>query len=136
MSGLKYEKPPGEKEQPRLIPFGMSGLKFLTQRQAHFRALSHPVWDEWIEIMFRNERKLPYWRLIPFGMSGLKCRFCIDRSINRFKSHPVWDEWIEIESKFDREKLLEESHPVWDEWIEMDGIIDSVIGFIVSSRLG
>ena len=33
---------------------------------------SHPVWDEWIEIMFwRNEMK------------------------NRM-SHPVWDEWIEI----------------------------------------
>ena len=55
-----------------LIPFGMSGLKCLTSQRLVRVILSHPVWDEWIEIFARLKGNLS------------------------ILSHPVWDEWIEI----------------------------------------
>ena len=57
---------------------------------------SHPVWDEWIEITG------------PIGPQGPK------------GSHPVWDEWIEMNTQWQRIRHRP-SHPVWDEWIEMPG---------------
>ena len=57
--------------------------------------MSHPVWDEWIEIRIRTPGKQTVLRLIPFGMSGLKFRSGSVR-VKFLGSHPVWDEWIEI----------------------------------------
>ena len=50
----------------------MSGLKCLTSQRLVRVILSHPVWDEWIEIFARLKGNLS------------------------ILSHPVWDEWIEI----------------------------------------
>ena len=39
-----------------LIPFGMSGLKCRGNSNLCDNTMSHPVWDEWIEIMFWRKR--------------------------------------------------------------------------------
>ena len=41
--------------------------------------MSHPVWDEWIEIQKDGRRYGRVNGLIPFGMSGLKYTQCPDR---------------------------------------------------------
>ncbi len=56
-----------------LIPFGMSGLKSYYHRLYPIYIVSHPVWDEWIEMTHCKAIISPFRnRLIPFGMSGLK----------------------------------------------------------------
>ena len=52
MSGLKfYQKQLVSMTWYGLIPFGMSGLKSVAEPALRSLALSHPVWDEWIEIL-------------------------------------------------------------------------------------
>ena len=80
--------------ETRLFPYGKSGLKCLFPRSHRQRALSLPVWEEWIEIVRRADRR------------------------NALKSLPVWEEWIEI-GKTALNLGRAESLPVWEEWIEM-----------------
>ncbi len=54
----------------------MSGLKFRNPYKGKGARLSHPAWDEWIE--------MPKFEFI----------------INHIDSHPAWDEWIEIFYRF------------------------------------
>ena len=86
-------------QEDRLIPFGMSGLKLPLFSGYSYNELSHPVWDEWIEIDARISSVFPSARLIPFGMSGLKYCFGVPVDSDR-RSHPVWDEWIEISGRY------------------------------------
>ena len=58
--------------------------------------MSHPVWDEWIEMIW------------------YRCKASIHN-----RSHPVWDEWIEISIFTMKKSKRQQSHPVWDEWIEI-----------------
>ena len=53
----------------------MSGLKSRYSPRTRQRTLSHPVWDEWIEISISSSEKKEHTRLIPFGMSGLKFEY-------------------------------------------------------------
>ena len=62
----------GKRATPSLIPFGMSGLKYVVAVIGSQVKKSHPVWDEWIEIV------------------------CMIYQSTKKVSHPVWDEWIEI----------------------------------------
>ena len=73
MSGLKYWMCLSTWGRVGLIPFGMSGLKSIEDPSESIEQLSHPVWDEWIEI--------------EYGTGTVQ--------VLR-QSHPVWDEWIEI----------------------------------------
>ena len=50
----------------------MSGLKCYAGCEITPEEKSHPVWDEWIEILRRIICRTFSLRLIPFGMSGLK----------------------------------------------------------------
>ncbi len=51
----------------------MSGLKYRIKYNHTEHIMSHPVWDEWIEMIW------------------YRCKASIHN-----RSHPVWDEWIEI----------------------------------------
>ena len=123
-----------------LIPLGMSGLKFLRffgykfllyvssrlgwvdwnspfRRRMSCWRMSHPAWDEWIEMIL-----LPFWqwrkavssRLGWVDWNKVIFRFC--NLVNA--SHPAWDEWIEI-FKISYFVFDVASHPAWDEWIEI-----------------
>ena len=51
MSGLKYcFSQVYLRKDKRLIPFGMSGLKLESEFEISEKSMSHPVWDEWIEM--------------------------------------------------------------------------------------
>ena len=50
----------------------MSGLKCLTAYLINRVFLSHPAWDEWIEILQSHATLKGFYGLIPLGMSGLK----------------------------------------------------------------
>ncbi len=74
MSGLKFFSERENQKELVLIPLGMSGLKSYFEVKWTPDGLSHPAWDEWIEIKKELE------------------------DILHPVSHPAWDEWIEIGS--------------------------------------
>ena len=127
MSGLKYFSPSRHLRSWRLIPFGMSGLK-LNQLLSHvLTGGSHPVWDEWIEMLklsiialfLEVSSRLGWVDWNPAGYISYKESMVSSRLgwvdwntpreiyyLRRKMSHPVWDEWIEINSNFRKRNFI------------------------------
>ena len=112
MSGLKFFSERENQKELVLIPLGMSGLKSYFEVKWTPDGLSHPAWDEWIEIKKELE------------------------DILHPVSHPAWDEWIEIGSyheSLDYQPKFS-SRLGWVDWNKVKGLVDLSNAF--SSRLG